>query len=25
LKYNCVELAEEVIYGHLRKSPRTSK
>jgi len=25
LKYNCVEFAEEVIYGHLRKSPKTSK
>ncbi len=25
LKYNCVEFAEEVIYGHLRKTPKTSK
>jgi hypothetical protein len=23
LKYNCVEFAEEVVYGHLRKTPKT--
>ena len=25
LKYNCVEFAEEVIYGHLRKTPKSSR
>jgi len=25
LKYNCVEFAEDAIYGHLRKTPKTSK
>ena len=25
VKYNCVEFAEEVIYGHLRKTPKGSK
>ena len=25
LRYNCVELAEEVIYGHLRKTPKPSR
>jgi len=25
LKYNCVEFAEEVIYGHLRRTPKNSR
>jgi hypothetical protein len=25
LKYNCVEFAEEVIYGHLRRTPKSSR
>jgi hypothetical protein len=25
LKYNCVEFAEEVVYGHLRKTPKSAK
>jgi hypothetical protein len=25
LKFNCVEFAEEVIYGHLRRTPKSSK
>jgi hypothetical protein len=25
LKYNCVEFAEDVIYGHLRRTPKSSK
>jgi hypothetical protein len=25
LKYNCVEFAEEVMYGHLRKTPRSTR
>ena len=24
-RYNCVEFAEEVVYGHLRKTPKTSR
>jgi hypothetical protein len=24
-KYNCVEFAEEVVYGHLRRTPKSSK
>jgi hypothetical protein len=24
-RYNCVEFAEEVVYGHLRKAPKTSR
>jgi hypothetical protein len=25
VKYNCVEFAEEAVFGHLRKTPKTSK
>jgi hypothetical protein len=25
LKYNCVEFAEEIVYGHLRRTPKSSR